>query len=343
MEEPVAEDRVDAVDRLIGRLYRAALGVPPDGYRLWALRQLQELIPFDAALWGSGTASRLRFHTCTLLGLDEDFPAALEATGATNPMAPEILRQLGRPVDMAKVLDDERFYASPLYRQTFAPRGIQRILATAFVDRRSGLYSLISLYRRDRGRRFSAVDCEHQSRLMFHLLNAASHAFFLHMTRSHAERPAESVAAAIDREGIFHEAMPRFMELLDQHFPERQPHVLPFEAPAEGQTAVVGALCVRTEALADLRCIYLWPAGPLDRLTSRERAVVYQIAHGLTFKQAARRIGIAPSTVANHLYRIYRKLGVYSRSELAGLVYPEMHRPAPGQAPGAPPGGGAEP
>ena len=31
---------------------------------------------------------------------------------------------------------------------------------------------------------------------------------------------------------------------------------------------------------------------------------------------------MAPSTVANHLYRIYRKLGVNSRSELADLVYP---------------------
>ena len=72
--------------------------------------------------------------------------------------------------------------------------------------------------------------------------------------------------------------------------------------------------------------IFIWPAGPLDRLTAREREIVYAIAHGLSFKQAARRIGIAPSTVANHLYRVYRKLGVYSRSALAGLVYPGSHR-----------------
>ena len=60
-----------------------------------------------------------------------------------------------------------------------------------------------------------------------------------------------------------------------------------------------------------------WPAGLPDRTRARNR---HAIAHGLSFKQAARRIGIAPSTVANHLYRVYRKLGVQpQRARRAGL------------------------
>jgi DNA-binding NarL/FixJ family response regulator len=82
-------------------------------------------------------------------------------------------------------------------------------------------------------------------------------------------------------------------------------------------------LCVRAEPLGDVFLVYLWPAGPLDRLTQREREIVYAVAQGLSFKQAAKKIGVAPSTVANHLYRVYRKLGVYSRTELAALVYPD--------------------
>jgi DNA-binding CsgD family transcriptional regulator len=46
------------------------------------------------------------------------------------------------------------------------------------------------------------------------------------------------------------------------------------------------------------------------------------VSQGLSFKQAARKIGVAPSTVANHLYRVYRKLGVQSRTELAAVVHP---------------------
>src|SRR5205085_11510490 len=97
---------------------------------------------------------------------------------------------------------------------------------------------------------------------------------------------------------------------------------LPFNPPPPGETHLHHGLCVKTQPLGDLRCVILWPAGPLDRLTARERETVFAVTQGLSFKQAARKIGVAPSTVANHLYRIYRKLGVNSRSELAGLVYP---------------------
>jgi len=329
MEDPLARDDVDPAtdsvdpfDRFIGRLYRAGLALPSGGFRAWALQQLRQCIPFDAAIWGTGTVRTMRFHTCSIIDLPGDFPQRLEATHAINPIVPALLRQLGRPVDMQSVLDDERFFSSDIYRRTFAPYGIQRILSTGHVDARSGLYSLVSLYRFDRGRPFSSDEHARQARVMFHLFNAASHAFFLHLSRATSERPIESAAAAVDRTGALHEVMPRFVELLDEHFPHRLAHELPFERPPPGETRVIDGLCIRTEPFDELRCVYLWQAGPLDRLTRREREIVYAIAHGLSFKQAAKRIGIAPSTVANHLYRVYRKLGVYSRSALAGLVYP---------------------
>lgn len=322
--DAVVTDNVDPVDRYIGHLYRSALSVPAEGFRAWALAALREVVPFDGALWGSGSVSRMQFHTCSVVDLPDDYPQALQATSHMNPIVPALLARLDTPVDMSSVIDDRRFFRSELYQRTFEPYGINRILSTGHVDPRSGLYSLVSLYRFDRRRRFTAEDHARQQRLMFHLFNAASHAFFLHMSRTHTERPTDAAAAAVDCEGVFHEAMPRFIELLDQHFPNRAPYSLPFELPPDGQAVVVDGLCVRAEALTDLRCVFIWPAGPLDRLTAREREIVYAIAHGLSFKQAARRIGIAPSTVANHLYRVYRKLGVYSRSALAGLVYPGM-------------------
>ena len=326
MDDAAASDGVDAVDRYVGRLYRSAPSIPPDGFRPWALAALREVVPFDGALWGSGTVGRMQFHTCCVIGIPTEFPKVLQSTSGSNPIVPVLLSRLDVPVDMSTVIADKEFFKSELYRTTFEPYGINRILATGHADPRSSLYSLVSLYRFDRRQRFTPADHARQRRIMFHLFNAASHAFFLHMSRTHTERPTESAAAAVDCEGVFHEAMPRFTELLDQFFPNRAPHALPFELPPEGQTVVLDGLCVRAEPLADLRCVFIWPAGPLDRLTAREREIVYAIAHGLSFKQAARRIGIAPSTVANHLYRVYRKLGVYSRSALAGLVYPGSHR-----------------
>ncbi len=319
---------VDPVDRLIGRLYRGGLAVPPDGFRRWALEALRTVVPFDAAIWGTGTARRMKFHTCTVLNLPAGFPEALEASQAINPIVPALLRRIETPVDMRSVMPDPQFYSSDLYRRTFAPCGIERILSTGHVDSASGLYSLVTLYRFDRRQVFGASDAERVGRVMFHLFNAASHAFFLQMSQRLADRPSGSAAAAVDATGAFHDAMPRFFDMLDRHFPDRPAQALPFALPADGETVVSAGLCIRCEPLDELRCVHIWPAGPLDHLTRRERDVVTAIAHGLSFKQAAKRIGIAPSTVANHLYRVYRKLGVYSRAALAELVYPETRADA---------------
>ncbi|HEX4872820.1 MAG TPA: LuxR C-terminal-related transcriptional regulator [Nevskiaceae bacterium] len=313
----------DPAERLIARLYRSALAVPPEAYRAWALTELGKLIPHDGALWGSGTVSRWKFHTRTVVGLPEAFPAQLEATRHINPLLPRLIANLDNPLDMESVLSDEAFHASEIYKQVFEPHGIQRILSTAHMERRSGLYSLLTLYRRDPHQHFTDDEKRLQARLTFHLFNAGSHAYFLHLMRR-VERPAQAAAAVVDGHGLFHEAQPRFLDLLEEHYAGRAPtQGLPFTLPAPGQPQVIGALCVRSEPLADLFVVHLWPAGPLDRLTAREREIVHAVAQGLSFKQAARKIGVAPSTVANHLYRVYRKLGVYSRTELAALVYPE--------------------
>ncbi len=315
--------RDEAFEAFIAKLYRSGLSVAPEGFRAWGLRQLRKAIPFDAALWGSGTVKTMRFHTVELVGVGREFADSLESTHRINPILPHILKSLDSPVDMSDAMPDREFYKSELYRTAFEPFGISRILSTGHADRRSGLYSLLSLYRKDRESPFTADERALQKRAVFHLFQSASHAFFLHLMRTHEERPPGSGAAVVDREGRYYEAQPRFLDMVEKHFPHNEGETLPFSPPEIGKVDhIANALCVKTEAFGELLCVYLWSAGPLDRLTAREREIVYAVTQGLSFKQAARKIGVAPSTVANHLYRIYRKLDVNSRSELAGLVYP---------------------
>ena len=313
----------DPADALIARLYRNALAVPPERFRAWALEQVAQLIPCDGALWGSGVAAQMRFHTSTVIGLPADFPQRLEATVAINPLPVRILAQLGRPVDMEDVLGDREFHASEIYRRAFSPYGIERILSTGHRDERSGLYSLVTLYRRDANAHFTASEKARQQRVTYHLFNAASHSFFLHLLRN-TERVVGRGAAVVDAHGLFYEVQPRFHDILDEQFPDRDRDVaIPFSMPAPGETVTRGKLVVRCEPLGDLFVLSIWKAGPMDKLTAREREIVMAVSQGLSFKQAARKIGVAPSTVANHLYRVYRKLGVSSRTELATVVYPE--------------------
>lgn len=59
---------------------------------------------------------------------------------------------------------------------------------------------------------------------------------------------------------------------------------------------------------------------PLSNLTERERTIARFAAQGLRNKEIARELGITVGTVKVNLHRIYEKLEVTNRTELAVLV-----------------------
>ena len=312
----------ERVEQCITRLYRSVVSVPPERFRLWALESLKAVIPFDSAIWGSGKWEERRFHALTLSNLPENFAKVLEASANENPLIAKLIEsEPDTPTTMESVFPDAQFYKSNLYKNTFGPHKVERLMSTVHADRRSGLYSLVSLYRADRSLAFTAEEQAMQRRLTYHLFNALSHSFFIHLVRTNRDRPSGAATAVTDSRGAYHEVQPRFLDAMELHWPGHTPNQLPFAVPEIGETRLMDGLCVKSEPMGELVMVHCWPMGPLDRLTSREREIVLAVAHGLSFKQAARKIGVAPSTVANHLYRIYRKLGVNSRTALADLIH----------------------
>ncbi|MFI7148470.1 LuxR C-terminal-related transcriptional regulator [Nonomuraea sp. NPDC050022] len=62
------------------------------------------------------------------------------------------------------------------------------------------------------------------------------------------------------------------------------------------------------------------PAAVLDALTPQELRIAGLVADGLSSKQIAAQLFLSPRTVEYHLYKIYPKLGIGSRTDLARLV-----------------------
>ncbi|MEV7956243.1 LuxR family transcriptional regulator [Streptomyces sp. NPDC088141] len=62
------------------------------------------------------------------------------------------------------------------------------------------------------------------------------------------------------------------------------------------------------------------PPAVLDALTPQELRIAGLVADGLSSKQIAAQLFLSPRTVEYHLYKIYPKLGIGSRTELARLV-----------------------
>lgn len=51
-------------------------------------------------------------------------------------------------------------------------------------------------------------------------------------------------------------------------------------------------------------------------VSKRERAVLAHLLDGLSNREISRELGISEKTVKNHLWKLYRKLGVRSRTQL---------------------------
>ena len=56
---------------------------------------------------------------------------------------------------------------------------------------------------------------------------------------------------------------------------------------------------------------------PTERLTAREQEIALLVARGLTNRQIAQELSISERTAANHVGRIFKKLGLYSRAQIA--------------------------
>src|SRR5690606_39101764 len=87
-----------------------------------------------------------------------------------------------------------------------------------------------------------------------------------------------------------------------------------FEAVGAGSWAMRARQELRNAGAAQLDLA----SGPA--LTAQESRIAAAVADGATNREVAAQLIVSPKTVEYHLGRIYRKLGIRSRAELASLV-----------------------
>ncbi len=90
--------------------------------------------------------------------------------------------------------------------------------------------------------------------------------------------------------------------------------------PASAQSELAAADAVVARAGGDLDGA-VDALGPVSGLSGRELEIARLVAAGSSNRQVAEALGVSVRTIDNHLYRIYRKVGVSDRESLARRIH----------------------
>ena len=313
---------LEKLSAVVLNLYRGASEQPVDAFQDWAFEQVKPVLPFDSAVWLTGTLLNGQ-HAIHSQLLHRQPPQLITDWARCKDRAVFAVKVFGSPGITFNCVTSTNL--GPELAEHTRRYNIEHILATASIDPVSSLHELISIYRADLDKPFSEEERLFQQNLVPHLAEAWR---INRLTRlSKIRQPlgvANSRAAAADTKGILHLIEPGFTRLILDEWPEwrgpRLPDKLAAQIESRDRRFVGDTLVIHFSGLNDQILLHGRKKSRVDALSKRELEVAEHFSTGHTYKEIAREAGLAPATVRNHLSSVYLKLGVDNKAELATLL-----------------------
>ncbi len=315
---------MERLSRLLLDLHQAAQTTPPDDFQHWALERLREDIPFDSAMWASGTGSPQGpdFHALHLQHQPLSMLTDYQPLKQHDRLFAQALAEPGRSLRAASATD-----LPAMFRPYCERYGLAQALCTMTLDGQTALITGISLYRNDPQRPFSGADVALMEAAFAHL-GACDSRCKLAALDAAAAGPARGpwASAACDDKGLLRHVDAQFGAALLAEWPDWRGPWLPeplrplLDRASPGQTVGCSAL-LRVVPMGELRLVQLRARRPVDALAPRLREVAVLAAQGLSHKAIATALGISPATARNQLATLYRRLGVSSKTALAAQLF----------------------
>ncbi len=308
-------------------IYRAARELPVDEFQDAILEQLRPLLGFDSTMWGTGIhdGERVAVHSIHLHEQPLEMIEGWEPISHEDVVARVVAAHPGRTVNAhaPTVLRDMRGSAIHDHVQRF---GMINCLVTAAQSRGMPVLSWLSLFREDPDWQFSRHE-----RLLFqtlypHIVEALTLNRLLHLDSMYTSRQAARAAVAIvDRKGFIYNSDGGFEQTLRSEWPDWGARILPRPLIEHMLAHPISqyrgnAILVASQRVGDLFFLKARALGAVDRLTKREKEIAERFAQGLSHKEIAKALDIAPATVRNYIQAIYGKLGVRDKASLASLM-----------------------
>ncbi|MBA4800816.1 MAG: helix-turn-helix transcriptional regulator [Euryhalocaulis sp.] len=296
-------------------LYHDSMSCEPDALRLRTLKNLQQILPFDFAVWGGGRADDRMVTDLAVLDQSDAVLGDWEAVAHDDAFCDLTLTRLGQTARFDDVANYRRSFA---YNDHWRRFDASHMMATITAEKSDGYVSFVGLCADGQRHAFSDTERAFKQALMPHLSQA------LRINRDlwtgRAAINSEAVAM-IDRQGWILSRQGRFDEIATEEWGARLCAI-----PPDVMRTLTGhgvwhgrAGSARLSTFGNACFIHLASQPGLSLLTPREREVAKLYAADLTHRQVAAALGTSPSTVRNQLARVYDKLEISSKTALSAL------------------------
>ncbi|MCA8295960.1 LuxR C-terminal-related transcriptional regulator [Burkholderia sp. AU30198] len=304
-----------ALSSLLLAWHRLPEELPSEKFCARALELLEAHLPMSSAWWGlahmHGNSPRVvrgYLHRLPLAFADHWQAIAdvdtLAYTVAEHPGVTMLYEADTRPGDF-----DERY-------------GLAYALCTAIFDEDTGLGRFLSIYRDSSQPVFTEDDRALVELLVPHLFMAEKQLERQNWKKDIATKRAW--CADVNEHAWLEHATPAFCRMLMREFPEwtggRLPQALQ-ELVRRGHGTWQGhVLDVSASRSTETTCSLTLEPRSAHGLTRREEMVARAYADGLSYKEIARELGLAPATVRGYLRECYIKLEVSNKVSLRGAL-----------------------
>lgn len=317
-------------------LYAGSQELPMQAFLPHALALIKRHLPFDSAWWAMTTpiGGQYSFHASHVEGLPANMHELWLSIQDDDVIGHAVLAHPDITIDF-KPEDVDRTNGSRwLARST----GFRHVLCTQNHNPAIAQHHFLALCRHDDSHFFSESERYLKQLLMPHLNATLNINRVAQLRQMHAQgSDRRSAMAVVDRQGAMHTVEPGFVEHLRRQWPPWTgplvPDTLLRRLTSQDASYAGDVVTVRWSWLGDLALVEAMECSPLDRLSAREGDVALAFAGGATYKEVARQLGLAPTTVRHHLRTIYDKLGVSNKAAVAQIVAaPLMGKPQRHQA-----------
>lgn len=314
-----------SLSEVLLELHRGGRDLPHGEFEPLAFAGLDRLVPHDAGVLASGVLvdGIPYIHDQFLHRLPSNFVEDWHEVRGEDRATAEAMARPGRTVSHAS---REVHVGAPDILARVLSFGLEHVLLTVTIDQRVGLCFAFAIYRKDRSARFTEEERQTTELFVPHAIEALRTSRLARLRAEATSSTSPTIASAIvDAKGLVLEAEPAFGDRLDLAFDAWKGPFLPEplrDLVREGRPGrrIFRRLAFSLTIHGEQRLLRVRQATIVDGLTSRELEVARCFSTGASSEETGSTLGIATNTVRAHLGRVYSKLGVENRAELATLL-----------------------